>query len=183
MDSGMIRPLRRLARRAALCALVAGMAACAAPFVPEAAANSVIAAGSGHDVADLAGVALEVFTYQPSGCRVSAILAVFHGVDRNAGPYRDDAIPLAQRYCMFVVAPLFDEARFPVWAYQRGGIVHGAVLPAAGWTVNLVPRLVVWGRERQGLPELPYALIDAMSNSSPLMQSVRNSPHLGHCGS
>jgi len=60
---------------------------------------------------------------------------------------------------MFVVAPLFDEARFPVWAYQRGGIVHGAVLPAASWTVNLTPRLVVWGRERQGLPELPYALI------------------------
>src|SRR5262249_29657588 len=61
---------------------------------------------------------------------------------------------------MFVVAPLFDEARFPVWAYQRGGIVHRVVLPAASWTVNLTPRLVVWGRERQGLPELPYALID-----------------------
>src|SRR5215469_16437261 len=86
MDSGMIHPLRGLTRRAALCAVVASMAACAGPFVPEAAANSAIAAGSGYDVADLGGVALEVFTYQPSGCRVSAILPVFHGVDRNAGP-------------------------------------------------------------------------------------------------
>jgi len=106
------------------------------------------------------GVSLEVFTYRPSGCAVSGALLVFHGLARNAAAYRDDAIPLGRRFCMLVVAPLFDEIRFPTWRYQHGGIVHdGAVQPADSWTVNLVPRLVSWVRRQESRADLPYTLI------------------------
>jgi poly(3-hydroxybutyrate) depolymerase len=73
----------------------------------------------GQQIADLHGVPLQIFTYRPSGCLLSGALLVFHGFERNAEAYRDDAIPLARRFCMLVVAPLFDEARFPTWRYQR----------------------------------------------------------------
>ncbi len=162
----MITTLLRLAWTAAFLAPVAGLAACTAQEGPQAtgprqgAANVAIPTGSGQQTADLDGVPLQVFTYKPSGCSVSAILLVFHGVDRNAGPYRDDAIPLGQRFCMLVAAPLFDEARFPAWRYQRSGIARGGVVqPEASWTVNLVPRLASWAREREGRPDLPYALL------------------------
>jgi hypothetical protein len=116
--------------------------------------------GKAQTTADLAGTRLQVFTYRPAGCAISAALLVFHGLDRNAANYRDDAIPLAQRSCLLVVAPLFDTDRFPTWRYQHGGIVrHQDVQPAAYWTVNLVPRLAAWVRGQEGRPTLPYALI------------------------
>ena len=120
------------------------------------------AAGAADDVqtATIGATSLQLYTFQPGGCTVSAILLVFHGVDRNPKTYRDDAIPLAQRYCMFVVAPLFDEQRFPNWRYQHGGVVNGGALqPEASWTVAFVPGLADWARAKLGRPDLPYALI------------------------
>lgn len=145
----------------------ASIAACAvhassqvATADPRVVANASVSAGAARQAVDLEGFSLEVFTYQPVGCTVSATLLVFHGLDRNAEAYRDYAIPLGQRLCMLVVAPLFDKARFPTWRYQRGGIVHdGSVQPAESWTVNLVPRLASWIRHQEGRAELPYALI------------------------
>jgi hypothetical protein len=91
---------------------------------------------------------------------VAGALLVFHGLERGAEAYRDYAIPLGQRFCLLVLAPLFDKVRFPTWRYQRGGVVHdGAVLPAKSWTVNLVPRLVSWIRHEERDAKLPYALI------------------------
>jgi hypothetical protein len=119
-----------------------------------------IPAGSSRRIADLGGTSLQVFTYRPEGCTLSAILLVFHGVGRNASDYRDYATPLAQRFCMLIVAPLFDEARFPAWRYQRGGIVHDEVVqPPENWTVGLVPLLAAWARQRSGYSSLPYALL------------------------
>ncbi len=127
---------------------------------PQARAADAIPEGNGQQTADLDGTALQVFTYRPPGCTPSGILLVFHGLDRNAGPYRDHARPLADALCMIAVAPLFDAQRFPTWRYQRGGLVHdGALLPAQDWTVNLVPRLVAWARARTGRADMPYALI------------------------
>jgi hypothetical protein len=128
---------------------------------PDPAANASIPAGLARQTADLEGVSIEVFTYQPAGCAVSGAVLVFHGLDRNAEAYRDDATPLGQRLCMTVVAPLFDKARFPTWRYQRGGIVgdDGSVQPPQSWTVNLVPRLASWIRGKQGRADLPYSLI------------------------
>jgi hypothetical protein len=128
---------------------------------PGPAANTSIPAGIGEQTADLEGVSLEVFTYQPAGCTISGALLVFHGLERNAEAYRDYAIPLGQRICMLVVSPLFDKTRFPNWRYQRGGIVSddGSAQPPESWTVNLVPRLVYWVRHKQGHVDLPYSLI------------------------
>lgn len=118
------------------------------------------AAGDGHEIADLGGLPIEVFTYRPTSCHPTGILFVFHGVARNAATYRDDARPLADALCRLVVAPLFDEARFPIWRYQRGGVVHdGRPVPAADRTVNLVPRLIAWARARESRPDMPHALL------------------------
>jgi hypothetical protein len=131
------------------------------PAIPGPTANTSIPAGIGQQAADLEGVSLEVFTYQPAGCTVSGALLVFHGLERNAEAYRDYAIPLGQRMCVLVVAPLFDKTRFPTWRYQRGGIVgdDGSVQTPESWTVNLVPRLVSWIRHKQSRADLPYSLI------------------------
>lgn len=116
--------------------------------------------GKGQQMADLGGFTLSVFTWRPDGCAMSALLVVFAGLERNAADYRDDAIPLGQRLCMLVVAPLFDATRFPTSRYQRGGIVeHGAALPAGDRTVDLVPRLIAWARAQLGRPNLPCELL------------------------
>ena len=131
------------------------LAACAAP-----AANGPIPPGRGEQTATIGDAGLAVFTFRPAGCTPTAILLVFHGVDRNPDRYRDDAIPVAERGCLLVVAPLFPEALYPGWRYQQGGIVHrGALQPAASWTVRLVPLLADWARARVGMPALPYALL------------------------
>ena len=116
--------------------------------------------GAGELTATIEGVPLQVFTYRPEGCALSGALLVFHGLERDARGYRDFARTLADRLCMVVAAPLFDETRFPSWRYQRGGIVHdGKVEPAGSWTVNFVPGLVAWVRAAEQRPDLPYALI------------------------
>ncbi|MGC1890129.1 MAG: hypothetical protein WA709_29260 [Stellaceae bacterium] len=148
-------------RRAACLGLLVSIASCQTKAAnPDVLGNAPIPAGVAEQTADLQGVSIEVFTYRPAGCALSGVLMVFHGLDRNADAYRDYVIPLGQRFCLLVVAPLFDAARFPTWRYQRGGMVHdGSVQPAESWTVNLVPRLASWIRHQEGRPELPYALI------------------------
>lgn len=148
-------------RRAACLGLLVSIASCQTKAAnPDVLGNAPIPAGVAEQTADLQGVSIEVFTYRPAGCALSGALMVFHGLDRNADAYRDYVIPLGQRFCLLVVAPLFDAARFPTWRYQRGGIVHdGSVQPAESWTVNLVPRLASWIRHQEGRAELPYALI------------------------
>lgn len=128
---------------------------------PGSGANASVQVGIGKQTADLGGLSLDVFTYRPDRCTTSGALFVFHGLERNAEAYRDYAIPLGERVCMLVIAPLFDKARFPTWRYQRGGIVNdnGLVQPPESWTVNLVPRLVSWTRGQLGRADLPYSLI------------------------
>jgi poly(3-hydroxybutyrate) depolymerase len=137
--------------------LAAGLAACAAPAAGP--PDAPIPSGSGRQTVDLDGTRLEVFTWRPDGCALSGFLIVFHGTNRNAATYRDDAVPLGRKLCMLVVAPLFDKPRFPSWMYQRGGIVRGSVQARKNWTVSLVPLLAAWVRSREGRPDLPYAMI------------------------
>ena len=164
---GVLGAMRNVAQASVAGLIALGLAACApqapgqlmtGPATPEVAGATP--AGSNEQTVDVDGVPFQVFTYRPAGCTLSGILLVFHGVDRNAGPYRDDAVPLGKRYCMLVVAPLFDETRFPSWRYQRGGIVRGgAVQPVAGWTIGLVPRLAAWAKQQVDGPDLPYVLL------------------------
>ena len=78
---------------------------------------------TGKQTADVNGTRMTVFTYRPAGCSDPSLLLVFHGARRDAADYRDDARPLADRHCLLVIAPLFDQHAFPSWRYQRGGIV------------------------------------------------------------
>ncbi|MGH7068160.1 MAG: alpha/beta hydrolase [Acetobacteraceae bacterium] len=153
-------------RRAAFLAPLAALAASTPPALcqttggSQSAADAVTLTGRGQQTATLNGVPIQLFTYRPGGCAISSILLVFHGMSRDAGPYRDHATPLGQRFCMLVVAPYFDAARFPAWRYQRGGIVrHGGVQPEADWTVDFVPAIAAWARKEEGRPNLPYVLI------------------------
>ena len=121
---------------------------------------SVVAGTSGEATATLGDTSLEVFTYRPGGCTPIGLLLVFHGVDRNAATYRDNARPLADRFCLLVAAPLFDAERFPTWRYQRGGIVHdGRIQDSALWTGWFVVKLADWLRQQEARPDLPYWVI------------------------
>lgn len=115
---------------------------------------------SGQASATLGDITLDVFTYRPGGCTPAGLLLVFHGLDRNAPTYRDDARPLADRFCLLVAAPLFDATRFPTWRYQRGGIVKdGKLQDSAQWTGWFVVRLADWLRQQEARPNLPYWVI------------------------
>lgn len=112
-----------------------------------------IAPGVGQQTVNLGGTALQVFTYRPSSCAKPALLLVFHGVNRNADKYRDYARRIADTGCMIIVAPLFDDQRFPSWAYQRGGIIKKrAVQSEANWTVRYAISLIEWVRREEQRP-------------------------------
>ncbi len=158
--------------------LLAASAGCSAatPSVETAQATPAVGT-SGQVTATLDGTAIPIFTYRPAGCRITAILLVFHGFDRNASGYRDNAVPLAQRYCMVIAAPLFDTGRFPTRSYQRGGIVHhGAVAPEASWTVRYAPLMAAWARQQEGRPDLPYVQIGHSAGAQFLSRVVAFSP-------
>jgi len=119
-----------------------------------------IGPGDGEQSASLPGTTLQVFTYRPAKCTPGLLLVVFHGTERNAGPYRDHARPLADKLCATVVAPKFDKGRFPRDAYQYGGVAdHGRVVPAGGRPVDLVAPLVSWAQGAAGRADMPYVLI------------------------
>jgi len=100
-----------------------------------------------------------VFTYRPAGCSDPTLLMVFHGIARNARSYRDYARPVADRVCLLIVAPVFDERVFPTWRYQRGGIVKDtAVQDPRDWTGSVVLDLVAWVRRKEDRP-LAYSLL------------------------
>lgn len=127
---------------------------------PAAAVAAAPATGAAEREVGVGRNAIRVFTYRPGGCRITGLLVVFHGLDRNANSYRDHAKPLADRLCLVVAAPLFDERRFPTWRYQRGGVAdRGSVQPSGEWTVGLVAPLVATLRRDEGTNALPYYLI------------------------
>lgn len=131
------------------------------PRVQEPAPSAPLPAGSARVELALAGTTLEVFTYKPAAWDGARMLFVFHGVLRNADEYRDHAVTLGDRFGMLVVAPRFDEARFPSLKYQRGGILRddGTAAPPAEWTYAFVPRIAAAIRDRERRPDLRHWLI------------------------
>lgn len=117
-------------------------------FASAAHAQTTIPGGKSEMSAALPGATLKVFTYRPEKCTPRQLLLVFHGLERDAAPYRDHARTLANRLCAIIVAPEFDTARFPTAQYQHGGS-----------TVALVAPLVEWARTAAGQPGMPYVLI------------------------
>jgi len=110
---------------------------------------------------DFDGLELEVFTYRPKSYRGERMLFVMHGTLRNADEYRDDAVAMAERFGMLVVAPRFDKERFPSRKYQFGGLrdEKGNALPPDAWTYAYVPKLAAKLRAIEGKPELRYWII------------------------
>lgn len=122
--------------------------------------------GTSHQTVSLKSTPIELFSYRASrfgnGTRgLGPILVVFHGTLRNADTYRDNAIPMAERFGGVVVAPKFDRGRFPSWRYHRGGIVDesGKLRAKAEWTYAMIPELVQKVRASIGDPTRPYYLI------------------------
>ncbi|MBN9490675.1 MAG: hypothetical protein J0H44_25855 [Alphaproteobacteria bacterium] len=139
---------------------ILGSLAAATALFAHAASGQTIGVGNGQQSAALPGATLELSTYRPANCSPRLFLLVFHGVSRDAGPYRDHARPLADRLCAVVVAPLFDQQRFPRDLYQYGGIMHdGRVAGAGHRTVDLLDPLAAWTRTALGALRMPYVLL------------------------
>jgi alpha-beta hydrolase superfamily lysophospholipase len=120
--------------------------------------TKTIESGDGEHAADINGTRLNVFTYRPPHPR--QVLLVFHGMHRDAGPYRDRAKPLADRIGAIVVSPEFDAERFSIDLYQRGGVApHGTFVPPGQRPVDLIAPLMAWARKAAGKSDLPTALI------------------------
>ncbi|MCU0866155.1 MAG: hypothetical protein MUC36_20415, partial [Planctomycetes bacterium] len=106
-------------------------------------------------------VELQVFTYRPANWSGQRLLFVMHGVLRNADEYRDHAVGMADRFDALVVAPKFDEERFPSRAYQRGGLLRedGSLAPKEEWTYARIPELAAAIRTRTGKPDAQLYVI------------------------
>ena len=89
------------------------------------------------------------------------MLVICHGVQRNAEDYRNFVITMAERFGAIVVAPLFDDERFPSGRYQRGGLLdaEGRIQPPDKWTYAIIPKIVAQVRAWENRPELPYYLV------------------------
>lgn len=139
---------------------IVGLTAWLAGMAQAQGAATTIEAGNGRQSASVGGTTFQLFTYKPTNCSPKLLLMVFHGVERDAGPYRDHARSLANRLCAIVVSPEFDKARFPTELYQHGGVSQGGVFVSAGSRpVDLVAPLVAWAQAAAGQPGMPFILI------------------------
>jgi pimeloyl-ACP methyl ester carboxylesterase len=104
---------------------------------------------------------LECFTYKPALWDGRRMILVHHGVLRNADEYRDHAVPLGDRFNALIVAPRFDQKRFPSEKYQRGGIVHADGSPAdpSEWTYALIPQIAQRLRSLESKPDMKFWII------------------------
>ncbi|MCZ0960679.1 alpha/beta hydrolase [Paracoccus benzoatiresistens] len=106
-----------------------------------------------REIADINGQSIEVFVYRPPSCVSPSFLFVFHGNGRAARSYAGSAREIADRACLTVFAPLFDEERFPNREYHRGGVVDdGELKPRDEWTTGMVSDLIRWAEDFEGRP-------------------------------
>ena len=138
--------------------------------------RSLIRRGNGKHSAEVAGTRLNVFTYRPRGTP-RLLLLVFHGLNRDAQPYRNNARALAERIDAIVISPEFDAGRFSTDLYQRGGVAtDGAFVPPGKRTVDLIAPLVAWAREASGQPDLPHTLLGHSAGGQFLSRVIAFAP-------
>jgi hypothetical protein len=127
------------------------VAASAALLLWAGAAAAQIGSGSRHYDTSFDGVTFRVFTYRPS-CSRPNILFAFHGTNRNADVYRDNAKRIADQQCLVVIAPRFEQIRFTNAEYQRGGIVddRNRLQDRSNWTTRFVRHMIPWARQQVG---------------------------------
>jgi len=120
---------------------------------------------------------IEVYTYRPEKCRIEGLLLVFHGSERNPRAARRAARPLADRGCFVLLAPYFDQERFPLERYNWGGVViAGIPQPAEARTGYLAIELVAWARSEFG-EVLPYTMIGHSAGAQFLARLAAYVPH------
>lgn len=107
--------------------------------------------GKSSFVLEKHGKTIPVMTYRPADFDDGPLILVLHGMDRNAGDYRDRAVPLGDRFNALIVAPEFDGTQFPEEAYQLGGVKRaGKVMPAEQWTFRFFAEIITEVRRREG---------------------------------
>jgi pimeloyl-ACP methyl ester carboxylesterase len=107
------------------------------------------------------GQEIEVFTYKPKTYVGERMIMVLHGTLRNADEYRNDARAMGDRFGALIVAPKFDEKRFPSLKYQRGGILRedGTAAPSSEWTYGYIPEIYAQIKRLEKKPALRYWII------------------------
>jgi poly(3-hydroxybutyrate) depolymerase len=135
--------------------------AASTPQVSPLAAAIPLAEGRSKIEVNFNGTKLDVFTYKPQNWKGERMLFVIHGMDRNAEEYRDHSIGMGDRFDALVVAPLFDEKRFPSRKFHLGGIRNEDCSHAKPeeWTYAFIPRIATAIRQRESKPDLKIWII------------------------
>jgi pimeloyl-ACP methyl ester carboxylesterase len=107
------------------------------------------------------GQQIDLYCYHPEKFAGQQMIMVIHGMNRNADEYRDHCLGLAERTLALIVAPKFDDRRFPSLKFQRGGILDqdGKATSPLQWTYRFIPEIADRVRELVALPKLKLAVI------------------------
>jgi len=83
------------------------------------------------------------------------VMMVIHGMERQGSRMRDNWLPFAEKNKLIVLAPEFDEARFPSRLFNMGGI-EGR--DRSQWSFQIVEHLFDFVRADEGLSATDYLL-------------------------
>lgn len=108
-------------------------------------------------------VRIETFWHRPASWREDGpLLVVMHGYKRNGAQYRDDWVPLADRYGFTVVVPEFSKAWFPTpREYEVGNMRNAdrtAYLPPSDWNYEAIEGVFDMARHLSGAQRERYLL-------------------------
>lgn len=88
----------------------------------------------------------------------STIVVVFHGMNRNAGAYRESWVDFAEQYGFLVVCPELDKSKYPSSYYQKGNVstkTNGKtrINNEDKWVYPVVNHVINEAKERSGASE------------------------------
>ncbi len=129
-------------------------------------ARAALQAGSGRiAIAEPSGATadpLPIWYHRPATWRPGgAVVAVMHGLNRNADGYRDDWVSHADRHGFLAVVVEFGRHKYPATAwYNFGGALDeaGQARSRADWSFFALDRAVSALQHEAGAPDGPFAL-------------------------
>jgi hypothetical protein len=133
---------------------------CLVLLAPFAGAASLLAGESGsfvfNDPGYFARKPLTVYYYKPRSARSDArVLIAIHGAERKGATARDNWKAFAEQHAVIVLAPEFDQKRYPNRLFQMGGL---ADRDSSHWTFTLIEHLFDKLRGDEGLSATRYWL-------------------------
>jgi len=153
--------MRRVGRRLGLPLLAALML-----VLPRLAAAAELAVGGDRiEMPEPTGATAEpmpIWTWRPPGWVPGRpVVAVLHGLNRDAERYRDAWVAEAERDNVLLMVPEFSASKYPgnAW-YQFGGVVDAAnqPRPREAWSLFALDRAVSAVQRAAGAPEGPFTL-------------------------